>query len=49
MASFFKKTNVKLELLTNYHMLLMIENEIRRGMCQSVYRYVKSNNKYMNN
>ena len=30
-------------------MLLMIENEIRGGMCQSVYRYVKSNNKYMNN
>ena len=48
MASFLKKTNVKLELLTNYHMLLMIENEIRGGMCQSVYRYVKSN-KYMNN
>ena len=49
MASFSKKTNVKLELLTDYHMLLMIENEIRGGMCQSVYRYAKANNKYMNN
>ena len=29
-----KKTNVKLELLTDYQMLLMIEEGIRRGMCQ---------------
>ena len=45
----FKKTNVKLELLTNYQMLLMIEEGIRGGMCQLVHRYGKTNNKYMKN
>ena len=27
-------------------MLLMVEKCIRGGICQSVYRYVKNNNKY---
>ena len=40
-----KKTEVKLELLTNINMLLMIEDGIRGGMCQSVHRHAKANNK----
>ena len=44
-----KNTGVKLELLTDWHMLLMFEKGIRGGMCQSIHRYAKANNKYMKN
>ena len=44
-----KKTGVKLELLTNYDMLLMVENGIREEICQATHRYAKANNKYMKN
>ena len=44
-----KKTNVKLELLTDYDMLLMAEEEIRGGICNAIYRHAKANNKYMKN
>ena len=42
-----KKTNVKLELLTDYDMLLMVEKGIRGGICHSIHRHTKANNKYM--
>ena len=44
-----KKTNVKLELLTDYNMLLMVEEGIRGGICHSIHRYDKANNKFMEN
>ena len=30
-------------------MLLMVGKGIRRGICHSIYRYAKTNNKYMKN
>ena len=43
-----KKTNVKLELLADYDMLLMVEEGIRGGICHSIHRYAKANDKYLN-
>ena len=44
-----KKTRVKLKLLTDIDMLLIVEKGIRGGICHSVHRYAKANNKYMKN
>ena len=42
-----KKTEVKLELLTDIDMLLMIEKEIRGEICHAIHQYAKANNTYM--
>ena len=45
----FKKTGVKLELLTDIYMLLMVEKRIRGGICHAIHKYAKANNKYKKN
>ena len=42
-----KKIKLKLNLLSNINMLLMVEKDIRGGICHSIYWYGKVNNKYM--
>ena len=42
-----KKTEVKLELLSDVDVLLMVEKGIRGGICHAVYQYAKANKKYM--
>ena len=42
-----KKTEVKVDFLTDCDTLLMVEKGIRAGICHSISRYAKANNKYM--
>ena len=42
-------TEVKLELLTDIDMLLMVEKVTKGGICHSIHRHEKANNKYMKN
>ena len=44
-----RNAKLKIELLTDVDMLLMIEKEIRRGICHSINRYKKANNKLLKN
>ena len=43
----FKKTVVKLELLTNNDMLMVVENG--GGIVHAINRYTKANNKFIKN
>ena len=43
----FKKTEVKLDLLTDIDLLLMVEKGTRCGICHAIHRYAKANDKYM--
>ena len=45
----YKRHGVTLKLLTDVNMLLLFEKGIRGGMCNTIWRYVKTNNKYMKN
>ena len=45
----FKKTEIRLELLTDMDMLLMVEKGIRGRTCHAIHRYAKADNKYMKN
>ena len=40
---------VKLELLTDIGMLVMVDKDIRGGICDVFHGYVKVNNKYIKN
>ena len=42
-----KKTEVKVDFLTDCDTLLMVEKGIRAGICHSISRYAKANNKFM--
>ena len=42
-----KKTGLKLELISDIDMVLMIEKGVKEGICQSIFRNAKANNKYM--
>ena len=48
-ASSFKKTEVKIELLTDIDMLLMVEKVIRGRIYHAIHQYAEANNKYMKN
>ena len=47
--AWLKKTDVKLELLTNVDMLFMVQKGIKYGICHAIHRYAKANNKYIKN
>ena len=40
----FKKAKLKLDLLTDFDVILIVEKVIRGGLCYAIYWYVKANN-----
>ena len=49
MASMFKKDRSKVWIIYKINILLMVEKEIRGGICHAIHRYAKADNKYMKN
>ena len=49
MASLFKKSGVKLELLTDIDMLFTVEKRIRGAICHAIHKYANGKSKYMKN
>ena len=47
MSRSFKKSEVKLKLLTDIDMLLLVEKGIRRGICDAIHQYAIADNKYL--
>ena len=45
--AYLKKTQKKLELLTDIDILKIVENGTGGEICHVIHRYAKSNNKYM--
>ena len=45
----FKKDKSKIKFLTDIDILLMVEKGLKGGICHSIYRYAKANNKHMKN
>ena len=43
------RTEVKLDPLTDIHMLLMVEKGVRGGICHAICQYVEAKKKYMKN
>ena len=46
-SNFKKKTEVKLEVLTDINTLLIFQKGIRGGICDAIHKYSKANHKYM--
>ena len=49
MESLFKKSGVKLELLTDIDMLFTVEKRIRGAICYAIHKYANGKSKYMKN
>ena len=49
MASLFKIGRSKIRILLDNDMILMVEEEVRGGICQIFHMNAKANNKYMRN
>ena len=44
-----KRIQVELDLFTDDDMVLMIKKRIKGGICSTIHRYAKANNKHMSN